>query len=90
MDNKELRETPLKSFLGKTGTVGIAGGAYLVSPKIYESLLESSKIPLFEFTQEEPKIGVWSKIKSLLSRIRWKVFPYHIISEEEYDRMLEY
>ncbi len=45
-DFNDLRETmstiPLREFLGKSGTTGIAGAAYLVPDKIYDILFRSA------------------------------------------------
>ena len=39
---KTIKTAPLREFLAKSGTTGIAGAAYLVPTKIYQTLFDSS------------------------------------------------
>lgn len=47
---QSLRNIPLREFLAKSGTLGIAGAAYLVADKIYDDLIfyskQTDKVPL--------------------------------------------
>ena len=64
--------------------------AYLIPPQIFDVMTMSS----IEFDEKYKnyvppkfKLTFKQKIKRFLYSIRWKIFPYHILSQEEYEQL---